>query len=127
MKILDIKVMSLIIILIFCLSPLSAIDFNGDNATAIGGDFSRYWWLFCKVKRKQHSTVSTTPCIYPLTNDILDNEPLYVQIRTTSQYNGLVTVVLEDGSTQYGFAKSGLFSQIQSDRMLHIRISWFED
>ena len=228
MRRLNVKVMSLIIILIFCLSPLSAIDLNQDNGTAMDNDnnnthaidlneenetamdnnntdvaiedanvngtqkeiklseddddehepidpelnvhvpdinaaedaiaeitlnrnYSGYAdvkldgvqhqriyirngyakvYLWDELMPGEHSVevisqatddfleadvkttfkVSNTPHIYPLTNDILDDEPLYVRIRTHSQYNGLVVCTLEDGSTQYGYAENGIFS-----------------
>lgn len=210
MKIFDIKVMSLIIILIFCLSPLSAIDLNGNNSTAIDDDnnntdlaiedansngikdikvsevkddkenepidpeLSVYvpdvdpaeetlievksnnkyaGWVEVKVDGVKISTfylsrgyanvliydellpgehtveaisqgnddfldseanttfkVSNTPKIYAFVNDVTGDEILNVGIRTAEQYNGLVAVVLEDGTTQYGYAKKGRFS-----------------
>lgn len=201
--------MSLIIILIFCLSPLSAIDLNGDNSTVIDDDnnntdlaiedaslnekkdikvsevnedeeelldpelsvhvpdanpaeeplaeirlnanYTGNVTIKCDGAKLQTVTIrnglgyvgvgnallpgehtvevnssankgffaseakttfniSNVPTIYGYTNDILDDEPLYVHLRTASQYNGLIVCSLEDGSVEYGYAHNGLFT-----------------
>ena len=97
----SLKIIAALLVILFCLSPLSAVDFNQDDANACNSTNT----LNSNDEKilKNEKTESNTAlhkndcCLYIYVNDIYANQTEDIEIRCDPHYNGDIKIQIDDG------------------------------